>query len=135
MPCLETYFCTMCAPKPPYKYGFRTGVLGLVFFLTSVSSFAQKHCPTAQKPLAGSKGVAGYAIFQKHCAPCHEVKGAGTGPDMRECAAIYQGNKAGLVQWLVNPGRKRRKGPQMPPQTHLTAQQLSDVADWILTLK
>lgn len=54
---------------------------------------------------------------------------------MVECAAIYKGNKAGMVQWLVNPGRKRRNGAQMPPQTHLSAQQLSDVADWILTLK
>lgn len=54
---------------------------------------------------------------------------------MVECASLYKGNKEGLVGWLVNPSRKRRGGPQMPPQTHLNAQQLSDVADWILTLK
>ena len=125
----------MFAPSLSQDHRIRIGILGLGLFLSAGSAFAQKHCPPTQKPHAGSKGVAGYAIFQKHCAPCHEVKGPSTGPDMRECAGIYRGNKGGMVEWLVNPGRKRRKGAQMPPQTHLTAQQLSDVADWILTLK
>lgn len=125
----------MFAPKPSQDRGILIGILGLGLFFAITPAWGQKHCPPAQKPLAASKGVAGYVIFQKHCAPCHEVKSPSTGPAMVECAAIYKGNKAGMVQWLVNPGRKRRNGAQMPPQTHLSAQQLSDVADWILTLK
>lgn len=125
----------MGSTKASLELGILKRILVFGLVMGSWEAFGQKHCPPAQKPHADSRGQVGYAVFQQNCEACHGVKEATTGPSMLECARIYKGNKAALVQWLVNPGRKRRRGPQMPPQTHLNARQLSDVADWILTLK
>ncbi len=55
------------------------------------------------------------------------------GPAMTEAATIYKGNINGLMAWIKKPGKKR-EGPPMPPQSHLTDTQVKEVAEWILTL-
>jgi cytochrome c len=75
----------------------------------------------------------GEAVFNANCKACHDVKEVIVGPSMLEAANIYKGNEPGLIAWIKAPGKKR-DGPKMPPQAHLSATELKDVAAWILTL-
>lgn len=75
----------------------------------------------------------GKVVFEESCIACHQIDSQLVGPSMQEAAKIYKNDKQSLIQWIKKPGKKR-KGPAMPPQTHLNKQQLEDVAQWILSL-
>jgi cytochrome c len=76
----------------------------------------------------------GEKVYLENCKACHAPNEKLVGPSFKEAAGIYQNDRTGLIGWIRKPGKKR-EGPQMPAQSHLTEQQLNDVADWILTLK
>lgn len=76
---------------------------------------------------------AGETIFEENCKACHAINEKVVGPSLKEAQQIYKDNKTALMAWITKPGKKR-DGPAMPAQSHLSAQQVSDVADWILKL-
>jgi len=84
---------------------------------------------TSQKVLLSP----GELVYANNCKACHDIHVKLVGPPFTEAAQIYKGNKPGLISWIKKPGKKR-EGPQMPAQDKLTNQELSDVADWILSL-
>lgn len=75
----------------------------------------------------------GQKIFEESCVACHQINEKLVGPSMKEASSIYKGDIAGLMAWIKKPGKKR-EGIQMPAQTHLSDQQIKQVAEWILTL-
>ncbi len=75
----------------------------------------------------------GETVFNGNCVACHQVDEKLVGPAMKEAAQIYKGNLNGLMGWIRKPGKKR-EGPAMPAQTHLTDEQVKQVAEWILSL-
>jgi cytochrome c len=88
------------------------------------------------KPIETNKAPlsAGEMVFENNCKACHDLNEKVVGPSFKEAAQIYKGNKAGIMQWIKKPGKKR-EGPPMPAQSHLSDKEVSDVADWILGLK
>lgn len=88
-----------------------------------------------QVPLAVSDKpkLPGEEIFNNNCTACHQIDEKLVGPSMKEASGIYKGNIKGLESWITKPGKKR-EGPPMPPQSHLTDVQVKQVAEWILSL-
>ena len=75
--------------------------------------------------------LTGEQIFM-NCAACHARHVKLVGPPLTEIAKIYANNPAGIVAWATAPGKKRLDFPQMPPMTHLGADNLRKVADFML---
>jgi cytochrome c len=76
---------------------------------------------------------AGETVFENNCKAFHAIDEKVVGPSFKEAADIYKNDKVGLQAWIKKPGKKR-EGPAMPAQTHLSEKEVADVADWILTL-
>ncbi len=75
----------------------------------------------------------GQRIFDGTCASCHAVDRVLVGPSLREIAALYAGDPAGIVRWTNAPGRKRPDFPPMPA-FRLGDEKLSAVAVYMLEL-
>ena len=75
----------------------------------------------------------GKAIFMI-CAACHAPGKDQPGPSLEEIAKIYD-NKKDLIQWIVKPGKKREKYPQMPGFPHMDEESLALIAEYLLSLK
>jgi len=76
------------------------------------------------------RGKAGFAL----CAACHNPGKDMPGPSLEEIVAVYS-NKADLIKWIMQPGKKRQKYPQMPPFDKLNKQALDDIAAYLLSLR
>jgi cytochrome c len=74
---------------------------------------------------------AGERTFRAVCMACHDLSQRRVGPPLTEIVEIYNGNPAGLINWVRNPGKKRTSYPQMPPISMQDPQYLA-VADYIL---
>ncbi|MEW6235486.1 MAG: c-type cytochrome [Candidatus Omnitrophota bacterium] len=75
----------------------------------------------------------GEKVFRNVCAACHALDQRLVGPPLREIAAAYLNDPAGIVKWVKNPGKKRTDYPQMPA-VKLTEAQYQDVARYILEI-
>ncbi|WP_306350734.1 c-type cytochrome [Flavobacterium sp. '19STA2R22 D10 B1'] len=77
----------------------------------------------------------GKKTFNQYCASCHKPTEKLVGPPVTEMASIYKDNSAGLKSWIKNPGKKRADYPQMPGFQQLSEDKLSELSEYILTLK
>jgi cytochrome c len=75
----------------------------------------------------------GERTFKLLCAACHASGRRLVGPPLEEIAAVYQGDPAGLINWVRAPGRKRLDYPEMPPM-RMSEAQYQAVADYVLGL-
>jgi cytochrome c len=73
----------------------------------------------------------GERIFTGTCSACHALDRVLVGPPLREIAALYAGNPAGIAAWTANPGRKR-EGFQAMPAFKLGEEKLLAVAEYML---
>ena len=78
-------------------------------------------------------GPTGKSVFQ-NCAACHAVDRVLAGPSLREVYSIYAENPEGIVQWAMDPGKKRQQFQKMPAFKHLGKEKLLMVADYMLRL-
>ncbi len=72
----------------------------------------------------------GERVFENVCASCHAYDTKRVGPPLTEIVQEYQGDKAGFIEWVKNPGKKRPEYPKMPAVS-LTASQYSAVTDYV----
>lgn len=81
--------------------------------------------------LGGKPLSPGAQLFQRKCASCHALDKKLVGPPLIETAAAYAKNPEGIVEWALNPGRKRPDYPQMPAQ-EMPREDLMLIAAYIL---
>ena len=77
-----------------------------------------------------ARGKTGFAL----CAACHNPGKDMPGPSLEEIASVY-GNKKDIINWLIKPGKKRQKYPQMPPFDKLSKEALDDIATYLLSIR
>lgn len=94
---------------------------------------AAQEATQAKTAEAAKPKLPGEEVFNNNCVACHQIGEKLVGPSMKEAAGIYKGNIAGLTGWIKKPGKKR-EGPPMPPQSHLSDEQVKQVSEWILSL-
>ncbi|MET0029013.1 MAG: c-type cytochrome [Candidatus Thiodiazotropha sp.] len=74
---------------------------------------------------------------QRGCSACHQVDNKVVGPAYKEVAAKYKGQE-GAVDMLVakvKAGGSGVWGPvPMPPNAHVSDEDIKTVVEWILTL-
>lgn len=75
----------------------------------------------------------GALLFNTYCAACHLLKQKQVGPSLIEIAAIHKDSPQGIVDWAMNPGKKRPDTIQMPPMNYVGADNLKSIADYILS--
>lgn len=119
------------------KNGERFFPLGIVkaiavliaFGLPVGAALAQESTPTpvVQVELDGAK------MFNMYCAACHLLKEKQVGPSLIEIAMIHKANPQGIVDWAMNPGKKRPDTIQMPPMNYVGSDNLKSIADYILS--
>ena len=66
------------------------------------------------------------------CTGCHAYDSVLHGPSVESIKALYADNPEGLVQYAANPVRKREDFPEMPAQSYLGDDVLTQIADYIL---
>lgn len=82
---------------------------------------------------SGANPASGQGIFETRCGVCHAKDQKLVGPPVKEMVSIYGDNRAGLIQWIKKPGKKRPDYPQMPGfEGQLSDQELNAVADYVL---
>ena len=128
-----------------------------VFLLSVSCSFPNKEKSTsttteksATSETAG-KGVkstevaasAGEKLYsEKGCVVCHQLNTKLVGPAVKDIAAAYSGNKAGLTAFLkgegkaiVDPSQASVMQPQIAITKALPAEELDAIVDYILSIK
>ncbi len=86
-------------------------------------------CNRQQPPKSGNTTLPGYSIYQKYCTVCHGTDGKygfGGAKDLSASAL----DKA-VVQQIVAKG----KGAMTPYESVLSADQIAEVSDYVLTLR
>lgn len=83
---------------------------------------------------AEETALQGQALFDRHCAACHQPDSRLVGPPVKEISPIYEGNKEGLIAWIEEPGRKREDYPPMPGFPYLNKEELDEIAEYMLEL-
>ncbi|MFC4995103.1 PVC-type heme-binding CxxCH protein [Rubritalea tangerina] len=83
-----------------------------------------------QKAVIAERKKAAKGVFMV-CAACHAPGKDQPGPSLEEIAAVYD-NKADIIKWVKNPGKKRDKYPNMPGFPHMTEKDLELVAEYLL---
>ena len=114
----------------------RTTISFFVFVSIILSGISGQH----QRVLANNEQLDVAAIFQKHCAGCHNEVDREGDFSVDSVASILAGNGNGIV---VKPGKTNESSllkliqgtqdPQMPPkeEPQLTEQEISAIAKWI----
>lgn len=96
------------------------------------NSINGSEAPTDSNMTAEAKGA---QLFEQNCNSCHREKEKLVGPPVTEMISIYQNNKAGLIDWIKSPGKKRPDYPQMPTLSQLTDSDRENLAVYILSIK
>jgi cytochrome c len=73
----------------------------------------------------------GERIFKNVCAACHMEDKVLVGPPLREIRELYADDPAGIVKWVLAPGKKRQ-GFQQMPAFRMPESKLMAVAEYIL---
>lgn len=78
----------------------------------------------------------------KGCLVCHQIDSRLVGPSIKDIAAAYAGNKAGLTAFLkgegkaiVDPSQASVMEPQLAITKALPAEELDHMVDYILSFK
>lgn len=78
----------------------------------------------------------------KGCLVCHQLNTKLVGPAVKDIAAAYSGNKAGLTAFLkgegkaiVDPSQASVMQPQIAITKALPADELNEIVDYILSIK
>jgi cytochrome c len=78
----------------------------------------------------------------KGCLVCHQLNKKLVGPAVKDIAAAYSGNKAGLTAFLkgegkaiVDPSQASVMQPQIAITKALPAEELNEIVDYILSIK
>ena len=86
---------------------------------------------------------AGQKLYsEKGCLVCHQLNTKLVGPSVKDIAAAYSGNKAGLTAYLkgegksiVDPSQASVMQPQIAITKALPAEELDAIVDYILSIK
>jgi cytochrome c len=80
--------------------------------------------------------VSAASIWETKCSVCHAQDIKLVGPPVTEMQQIYASNKAGLIQWIKAPGKKRAGYPQMPGfEGQISDDDLEKLAEYVLQMK
>jgi cytochrome c len=74
---------------------------------------------------------------QRGCMACHQVETKVVGPAYKEVAAKYKGQEgaAEMLAGKVKAGGSGVWGPvPMPPNAHVSDEDIKAIVDWVLTL-
>lgn len=74
----------------------------------------------------------GEKLASTYCLACHQVDRKIVGPSFVEIAGIHRNNPQGIVDWAINPGKKRPDAIQMPSMSFLGEEKLKLIADYML---
>jgi cytochrome c len=86
-----------------------------------------------RRPPAGDPALyEGEHAFLFHCAKCHALDRATTGPSVREIAGLYAREPEGIVRWAKAPGQKRPGAERMPSFAMLGDETLSQIARYVI---
>lgn len=110
----------------PRKAARRWAIQGLLLVILSgqaVSGQTQELAPANN----------GAVLFNTYCAACHLLKQKQVGPSLIEIASIHKDAPQGIVDWAMNPGKKRPDTIQMPPMNYVGSDNLKSIADYILS--
>jgi cytochrome c len=109
---------------------------------TTEKSAVSETVETSPKP---TKVVAstGQKIYSENgCLVCHQLNTKLVGPSIKDIAAAYSGNKAGLIAYLkgegeaiVDPSQAALMQPQIAITKALPADELEAMVDYILSIK
>ncbi len=69
------------------------------------------------------------------CAGCHAYNTRMIGPPTQVIQALYMDDPEGIAAYAAHPVKKRDDYPEMPPQGHLSQEQLLAAANFLLQLK
>lgn len=94
-------------------------------------------------PVASETVGAGEKLYKdKGCLVCHQLNTKLVGPAVKDIAAAYSGNKAGLTAYLkgegksiVDPSQSSVMQPQIAITKALPAEELDAIVDYILSIK
>jgi len=105
---------------------------------SAVSETAEKN----SKPTEVVAGAGQKLYSDKGCLVCHQLNTKLVGPAVKDIAAAYSGNKAGLIAYLkgegkaiVDPSQANVMQPQIETTKALPAEQLDAIVDYILSIK
>ena len=97
---------------------------------------APEAAPAAEAPAAGGADASAVAQ-QSGCLACHQMDTKVVGPSYKEIAAKYAGDAAArdMLIGKVKSGGAGTWGPvPMPPNAHVSDENIAIVVDWILSL-
>ena len=94
------------------------------------------------KPAEAVASVGQKLYSEKGCLVCHQLNTKLVGPSVKDIAAAYSGNKAGLTAYLkgegksiVDPSQASVMQPQIAITKALPAEELDAIVDYILSIK
>ena len=94
------------------------------------------------KPAEAVASVGQKLYSEKGCLVCHQLNTKLVGPSVKDIAAAYSGNKAGLTAYLkgegksiVDPSQASVMQPQIAITKALPADELDAIVDYILSIK
>jgi cytochrome c551/c552 len=116
----------------PRKNGIGSGLARLVPALPRVALLALAVLQWSVPPAHGQDGLNGGQLAATYCLACHQVDRKIVGPSFVEIAGIHRDNPDGIVEWAINPGKKRPDAIQMPSMAFLGEENLRKIADYIL---
>lgn len=111
---------------------------------TVQTSNPKQAIPEEKNTQAASETVgSGEKLYKdKGCLVCHQLNTKLVGPSVKDIAAAYSGNKAGLTAFLkgegkaiVDPSQASVMQPQLAITKALPAEELNEIVDYILSFK
>ena len=97
---------------------------------------------TSPKPTKAVASVGQKLYSENGCLVCHQLNTKLVGPSIKDIAAAYSGNKAGLIAYLkgegeaiVDPSQAALMQPQIAITKALPADELEAMVDYILSIK
>ncbi len=112
---------------------------------TSTTTEKSATSETAGKGVKPTEAVAsaGQKLYsEKGCVVCHQLNTKLVGPAVKDIAAAYSGNKAGLTAFLkgegkaiVDPSQASVMQPQIAITKALPPDELDTIVDYILSIK
>jgi cytochrome c len=112
---------------------------------TSTTTEKSAISETVEKNPKSTEAVAsvGQKLYSdKGCLVCHQLNTKLVGPAVKDIAAAYSGNKAGLTAFLkgegkaiVDPSQASVMQPQIAITKALPADELNEIVDYILSIK
>lgn len=76
----------------------------------------------------------GRLVYYGICAGCHAYNSRMIGPPTQIVQALYMDDPEGIAAYAAEPVKKREDYPEMPPQSHLSDEELMAAAQFMLQL-